>query len=194
MSTFMGEPHPGFFKDPSKVEPEQPVKGAEAFFAALEEPVKETGPTDPVANSYAQLYGPTVKPPIGAMWTYDYNEYVYDGSMWIRVADTPLEESPASGPIELTGLTATTGAADASVIAVSSDCVNRFQISDGSNFQNTGLDLTQLAEDVASIKSMLQKLVDQGKEIDLTKGRKCDNPWDQAEKENDYDRAMGIVK
>ena len=178
MPTYNGEPYPGFFKDHETlnsvtmkkevVKPTTDFKdrirkkddkpaGAEAFMEALKKPVKEPGPTCPIADSYTHRYGPDDKPEVGSTHMYDYAMYVYDGSNWVLMSDC---ESAPSGTIDLTGLSATAADGDHSfTIASSGASVSAISIADGCGFQNDGLNLTQLAEDVASMKEMLHQLL-----------------------------------
>lgn len=201
MATFHGEPYPGFFQNHEAIAKEA-HEDAKKHFA--------------VAESFAFTNGEETKPEIGCMYMYDYAHYVYDGRAWVPIAaeqgpENPEDESPNTVTMEITGLTDGDDMTIFSAEDNTAASVTQFKISDGSNFQQ--IDIAEMAEDIASMKEMIQQLMG-NKTSPAPDENMCDDPEyaqtialayetdtntlrdliEESEKENDYDRAMGIVK
>lgn len=171
MSTLNGEPYPGFFRDEARVMKDQNkntfndlMSEQRSVTTYAEDPKKdekdETGPTHPVADSYTHRFGPDDKPEVGSTHMYDYMMYIYDGSQWNLMTDEEfITDRSQEDSVEPTSLTVGNGADSDMFLAVSDACApSNLQISDSSGSYRD-VDLIQMADDIASMKEMLHKLL-----------------------------------
>jgi len=173
--------------------------------------------TSAVAEGFSNRYGADTKPEIGCTYMYDYTMYIYDGSEWVTLVDQDIAaKSGGSQSAALSPLTALP-ITDKNALFVTNSVTNHaISVQDGCNMLSDGIDIAQLAKDVAELKETLQKLLsnktvpaeistwDQAmEEVASSVAQQMVEEIDkdimsfvieEADKENDYDRAMGVTE